>query len=326
MMLIIDNISVGYKNGGEMVPVIEGMSLRIGGGHSLVIIGPSGCGKSTLINVLSGTVPLRSGNIWMAGGDEAAGTGNCCGEPAEDGAREAGAIDYLPTDAERDINNRLHPSGKGDNNNPWPAEEENSDRVMPVQGPKTGSSDNVPAQRLDPAKHKIGIIPQDLGLLPWKTVEANCLLPLTIRREKIIEDRRAKIDEIYSALGISALLKRYPGELSGGQAQRAAIARAFIMEPDILLMDEPFNALDEITGDEARELYLSIWKKKKPLTVIVTHSIEEALYLGDTILVMGHVMGDIRHTMENRFFGQKYPGSMDYIETAKLLRNKLLSK
>lgn len=180
------------------------------------------------------------------------------------------------------------------------------------------------SQSLNPKIHKIGIIPQNCGLLPWKTVKDNCLLPLKIRKEQVNESRNEEITNIYKSLDIEKLLHKYPKELSGGQAQRAAIARAFIMRPDLLLMDEPFSALDEITREEARELFLKIWKQNKPTTVLVTHSIEEALYLGNRIIVMGTQKGNVNYQMDNPYFGELNPQSLEYLTTKQLLKNQLI--
>lgn len=179
---------------------------------------------------------------------------------------------------------------------------------------------------LNPKTHKIGLIPQNCGLLPWKTVKENCLLPLKIRNERISEKQKEEIAKIYEALNISDLLEKYPKELSGGQIQRAAIARAFILKPDLLLMDEPFSALDAITREEARELFLKVWKKIRPTTILVTHSIEEALYLGNTIMVMGNQIPGMRYQMQNPYFGELYPKNVDYLEIKQLLRGQLISK
>ncbi len=172
--------------------------------------------------------------------------------------------------------------------------------------------------------HKIGIIPQNCGLLPWKTVMENYMLPLKIRHE-LNNESHNRIEEICKSLDILPLLHRYPKELSGGQIQRVAIARAFILEPDLLLMDEPFSALDEITREEARSLFLKIWENYKPTTILVTHSIDEALYLGSRILVMGTNMGDIKYQIKNPYFGILYPDEIGYTSIKRTLREKLKS-
>jgi len=178
-------------------------------------------------------------------------------------------------------------------------------------------------QILSPKAHKIGMIPQNCGLLPWKTVKENCLLPLRIRKEQVKQERLDEITKIYDALKITKLLDKYPRELSGGEVQRAAIARAFILKPDLLLMDEPFSALDEITREGARELFLKVWEQIQPTTILVTHSIVEALYLGTTIIVMGKHMGDVKHQLQNPYFGNLHPENVEYLVTTQLLRDKL---
>ena len=178
---------------------------------------------------------------------------------------------------------------------------------------------------LNPKTHKIGIIPQNCGLLPWKTVKENCLLPIKIRHEQLNDELKKGIEKIYESLDITTLLNRYPSELSGGQVQRTAIARAFILKPHLLLMDEPFSALDEITREDARELFLKIWNLYKPTTILVTHSIEEALYLGNRIIVMGANEGKIKYMMENPYFGKLYPDEVQYLLVKQMLREKLKS-
>jgi ABC-type nitrate/sulfonate/bicarbonate transport system ATPase subunit len=155
---------------------------------------------------------------------------------------------------------------------------------------------------LNPKHHAIGFIPQNFGLLPWKNIEKNCLLSLKIKNMPIDEAQQKRIDYIMNKLGIADLKHRYPKELSGGQKQRAAIARAFIMNPDLLLMDEPFSALDALTREEAQELFINIWNAYRPTTVFVTHSIEEAIYMGKKILILSHVPGTIVETIDNRLF------------------------
>jgi NitT/TauT family transport system ATP-binding protein len=178
---------------------------------------------------------------------------------------------------------------------------------------------------LDPKLHKIGLIPQNFGLLPWKTVKENCLLPLKIRKEYYKGRDNDDINQIYEALNIHNILDKYPNELSGGQLQRTAIARAFLLKPDLLLMDEPFSALDAITREEARELFLKVWANRRPTTILVTHSIEEALYLGTIIYVMAAQGGDINYQMKNPYFGEIDPEHTDYLTTKQLLREQLIT-
>ena len=155
---------------------------------------------------------------------------------------------------------------------------------------------------LNPKVHNIGFIPQNFGLLPWRNVEKNCLLSLKIKKKIITSELRERIDYIMNKLNINDLRDRYPKELSGGQKQRAAIARAFIMNPDLLLMDEPFSALDALTREEAQELFIDVWNQYKPTTVFVTHSIEEAIYMGKKIVIMSHCPGIIVETIDNPLF------------------------
>ncbi|MDF1493866.1 ABC transporter ATP-binding protein [Caproiciproducens sp. CPB-2] len=195
--------------------------------------------------------------------------------------------------------------------------------MLPLDGGSVSSVTGGEKRPLNPRTHKIGVIPQNCGLLPWKTVGENCLLPLKLRRETVTEERRREISGICDALDVSRLLHRYPAQLSGGQVQRAALARAFIFNPDLLLMDEPFSALDAITRQDARELFLRIWKRNRPTTILVTHSIEEALYLGNTVAVMGNRRGVLRYSMKNPYFGQSDPESVDYLTAKRILHEKL---
>ncbi len=178
---------------------------------------------------------------------------------------------------------------------------------------------------LNPKEHKIGYIPQNCGLLPWKTVRQNCLLPLKIRREYERPIHTEELNRLSEALNIGDILDKYPRQLSGGQLQRSAIARAFLLLPDLLLMDEPFSALDEITRMEARELFLEVWKKQRPTTILVTHSIEEALYLGSTICVFGSTGGTIKYQKSNPYFGRFGVEDAGYLAEKQLLRKHLMT-
>lgn len=158
----------------------------------------------------------------------------------------------------------------------------------------------INGQPINAKSQRIGLILQNYGLLPWKNVYHNIILGRKIKSGQTTLDDYGHY--IIEQLGIEHLLKRYPRELSGGQQQRVAIARAFILKPDLLLMDEPFSALDAITREEMQELFLHIWKQNSVTTVFITHSVDEALYLGSKIVVFSPSPGRILELMENPCF------------------------
>lgn len=176
--------------------------------------------------------------------------------------------------------------------------------------------------KLNPKVHDIGFIPQNFGLLPWKNVEKNCLLSLKIKQKAINSELKEKIDYIMNKLNINDIKNRYPKGLSGGQKQRAAIARAFIMNPDLLLMDEPFSALDALTREEAQELFIDVWNQYKPTTIFVTHSIEEAIYIGKKIIIMSLCPGNIVETIDNPLFNtENLRENEEYLKLSSHIRN-----
>lgn len=159
---------------------------------------------------------------------------------------------------------------------------------------------SIDGRGIDPKAKRIGLVLQNYGLLPWKTVYHNVMLGVKIKKDKQGLDEYSHY--ILKQLGIDTLLDRYPKELSGGQQQRVAIARAFILKPDLLLMDEPFSALDAITREKMQELFLDIWKQNRVTTIFITHSVDEALYLGSKIVVLSSAPGKVRKILENKCF------------------------
>lgn len=134
-----------------------------------------------------------------------------------------------------------------------------------------------------PDSGRIALVTQRHSVLPWKTVLQNIMLL------KKYEDKKASVDkakELAASLGLESLIKRYPLRISGGQYQRVALGQAFFYEPDILLMDEPFSALDTKTKIEIMDLYLKMIKEKNIISVFVTHNMEEANYLDAGIIDM----------------------------------------
>ncbi|HNX28665.1 MAG TPA: ABC transporter ATP-binding protein [Syntrophomonadaceae bacterium] len=158
----------------------------------------------------------------------------------------------------------------------------------------------INSRPVDPRAQRIGLILQNYGLLPWKNVYANTMLGVKIKNDQQVLDEYGHY--LLKQLGIAELLNRYPRELSGGQQQRVAIARAFMLKPELLLMDEPFSALDAITREELQELFLNIWKEHNVTTVFITHSVDEALYLGSKIVVFSPAPGRILEVLDNPCF------------------------
>ncbi|HWQ80332.1 MAG TPA: ABC transporter ATP-binding protein [Anaerovoracaceae bacterium] len=151
-------------------------------------------------------------------------------------------------------------------------------------------------------RKETGVILQNAGLLPWKTVWDNVSLGLEARKlDKQTVDRR--VGSILKELGISEHKHKFPAQLSGGQKQRAAIARTLVLEPDLLLMDEASSALDAINREHIQNLILRLYKKTPATMVMITHSIEEAVFLGQTIVIMERAA--IRHIIENPYFGDE---------------------
>lgn len=141
---------------------------------------------------------------------------------------------------------------------------------------------------LNPKSFSIGIVPQQYGLLPWKRVRENILLPYTLRKEAI---EISEFESIVDILGLSDILDRYPRELSGGQRQRVALARVFLQRPELLLLDEAFAALDMLTAERSRQLFLRLWNQHRVSTVMVTHNIEEAVAMSSHVAIIGGTPG-----------------------------------
>jgi NitT/TauT family transport system ATP-binding protein len=132
---------------------------------------------------------------------------------------------------------------------------------------------------------EIGMVFQSPVLLPWRTVLENILLPIEIRRLPL-KNYRQRAEELLQIVGLSGFIDRYPHELSGGMQQRAAIIRALIQDPRILLMDEPFSALDALTRERMNVELLRIWTRHQKTVLFVTHSISESIFLADRVFVM----------------------------------------
>ena len=167
-------------------------------------------------------------------------------------------------------------------------------------------------------RRKTAVILQEHGLFPWKTALANAALGLKLRGESRAEEKAAAhLKEV----GLEGKENSYPARLSGGERQRIAVARALALEPDLLLMDEPFASLDAMTREELQDRLWEIHQKRNLTTILVTHSIEEAVFLGDLIHVMDTAGG--LSVVENPARGPLYRESPDFFSHCVEVRRNL---
>jgi NitT/TauT family transport system ATP-binding protein len=151
--------------------------------------------------------------------------------------------------------------------------------------PLSAGTITIDGQQVTGPRANIGVMFQDSTLLPWKTVLENILFPVKIQRRPLAQYRERAL-QLIEMVGLHGFADMKPHQLSGGMRQRVAICRALVTDPDILLMDEPFSALDAMTRDEMNDALLDIWERYRKTGLFVTHSIREAVYLADRVLVM----------------------------------------
>ena len=166
-------------------------------------------------------------------------------------------------------------------------------------------------------------IPQDLGLFPWKTVLQNAALGLTVRKEpkaQALQRARAALDQV----GLGGFERAYPKELSGGMRQRLALARALAMDADLLLMDEPLSAIDALLRESLQDALLQLWFERRHTQMLVTHSIEEAVYLGQRIIVFSNRPGTVVADIPNPNMGDaSWRDSAPFAERCSEVRQAL---
>jgi NitT/TauT family transport system ATP-binding protein len=157
------------------------------------------------------------------------------------------------------------------------------------------------SQAVSAPSAETGIAFQRPVLLPWLTVRGNIALPAELAGRLDRRDIDARVETLLGVVRLTGSGDRMPGELSGGMQQRVAIARALMTDPGVLLMDEPFGALDALTREHLNDELLDIWSRNQPTVIFVTHDIPEAVYLSDRVLVMaarpGRVIADIPVTL-----------------------------
>lgn len=174
------------------------------------------------------------------------------------------------------------------------------------------------------AAEKLGYIPQDLALLPWLNVRQNVAFPLELASaDKDFQDRKnLAVEKALSLVGLLEFQRCWVNQLSGGMKQRIAIARALVSEPTLLLMDEPFRSLDEINRERLNYELLKIWYELQPTILMVTHSLREAVYMSEQIIVLSSRPAKVVDILDVRLGFPRRP-EMEIEPEFKALINKL---
>ena len=167
--------------------------------------------------------------------------------------------------------------------------------------PAADGSAVVDGEAVDKPLSCVGMAFQSATMLPWRSTLSNVLLPLQIvrphrshfRREKT--ENTAKAERLLASVGLKGAGNKYPWQLSGGMQQRASLCRALIHEPELLLLDEPFGALDAFTREELWQVLQKLWLDRRPTVVLVTHDLREAIFLANRVVVMSAQPGRIVH-------------------------------
>ncbi len=190
--------------------------------------------------------------------------------------------------------------------------------LKPTEGVVT-----VGGELVDKPRRETAFIPQDLGLFPWKTVLQNAALGLTIRRVPKLEANERALAALQQ-VGLAGFERAYPRELSGGMRQRLALARALAMDARVLLMDEPLSAIDALLRESLQDTLLDLWHERGHTQMLVTHSIEEAVYLGQRILVFSNRPGTLIAAIDNPSMGSgEYRASSTFLATCQEVRSAL---
>ena len=257
--------NVTFRYPGEQLTLIENLDFTIRRGEFVSLVGPSGCGKSTIFRLLNRlNEPLEGTVETFAKDTEDPGKGGSAERTEEN--RESSPIGL-------EKNRESSPAELGKTREGSP---ERKERNRQNKSAGSGKKENV----------RCGYMPQQDMLFPWRTVAENVRLPLELRggmREAEMNERAAKA---LKDVGLEGWGDKLPRELSGGMRQRASFARTLMTGADLLLLDEPFSALDYLTRLSMREWLLKQWEKDKKTVLFITHDVEEAVFLSTRILAV----------------------------------------
>ena len=168
--------------------------------------------------------------------------------------------------------------------------------IVGLSEPDSGEI-SIDGEKFDQRNDKVAYMPQRDLLMPWKTILENVIIPLQLKG--IADDQaRQRATEMLPLFGLEGFASALPFNLSGGMRQRAAFLRTILMEREILLLDEPFGALDALTRRELQDWLLDLWRRFQQTVIFITHDVEEALYLGDRVIVLSPRPGRIIHTLK----------------------------
>jgi NitT/TauT family transport system ATP-binding protein len=191
------------------------------------------------------------------------------------------------------------------------------DGLIPLTGGRVLIDGHVVRQ----PSEQVAVVFQHFGLFPWKTVYDNVAYGLRLRGAS--REELARVSEYIKLVGLEGAERRYPYQLSGGMQQRAGLARALVVHPSILLMDEPFASVDAQTRELLQEELLRIWERERQTMVFITHSIDEAILLGDRVAIMTTRPGRLKETLEVPFPRPRQPEAIRARPEFAALRNHI---